>query len=838
MTTTALYPETVGFLRGAIEQPRIGVLKPPKNIIQTVQGAKALYFSYRCEHLRRIDLYAQIEGLIAGNPPYNPADLAKHKLSHIANFNNLDARSLYERGALAYWNLLNEAETLVKFELRPGTWLDKEKSNQSRVSDQDPALTEWADIMATHWNTVVRSWPSFSVAFNTLAGQLVKFGISPALWPDERDWRWRTVELARFFVEDQAQTDIELVTAICVETIFTAQYLFEMYEQFKGLESPKEVDWDFDKCPWNIRELSALLVWVANQFAKTDIEYFDMMDIQKRVQNGDLTYNAIFSDSIRIVSLFYKEYDGTISHYMFHPRWDNGNFLFFQPSQYKRMEEGIIIFTASPGEFTIHSNRGLGHKIFSGSQAMMQLDCSIVDMARMSATPIIQGVSTGSKDFEAIRFYPGVVTNVGTATFVENTLGANIEQLIGASQYIMQKLTFNIANSGDDPSRPDADTGSVSPTQARMQSYREFGVLKNNIAHFYSQLDRVVTNMTVKMLHSKPTYPGHEYVEEWKRRCMEDGVPKEVFSTGKTDVLGMPLHLKVRATRVAGDGSTLARILGLQELQAIAPEFGPKQARAYQREYVLAAMGNEYVSTFGPTDDQDETSGGASLAGVENAVMRASESPIFSNDNEHKAHFTTHMALGKDTIEKIQQQQLDAVQADKIFSVLIPHMEEHWKALQPSIFAVTYIKQTKAAWGQLEQYATLNHHNAAKEYQAQIKKQQEQEAKTNKVLTDEQLKNLQVQGDENRKNIQMQKKEQRSDEANTTRGEVMHEKVTEDAANQRLKINLEAGNKRAALRAVPAEPDLEGEDLPNLRNDLAKINGSTPAPYDLEKAPQ
>ncbi len=117
------------------------------------------------------------------------------------------------------------------------------------------------------------------------------------MWPDERDWRWRTVELSRFFVEDQAQTDIELVTATCVETIFTAQYLFEMYEQFKDLESPDTVDWNYSACPWNIRELSALLVWIANQFAKTDMEFFDMMDIQRRVQNGDLTYNAIFSDS-------------------------------------------------------------------------------------------------------------------------------------------------------------------------------------------------------------------------------------------------------------------------------------------------------------------------------------------------------------------------------------------------------------------------------------------------------------------------------------------------------------------------------------------------------------
>jgi hypothetical protein len=393
MTNIEAMPETPGFLRGAIQQPSPGVLKAPNNIIQTVQGAKALYYQYRTEHLRRIDLYAQIEGLIAGNPPYSPADLAKNKLSHIANFNNLDARSLYERGALAYWNLLNEAETLVKFQIRPGKWLDITTVKQGdKANDNDPKLTEWANIMSTHWNTVVRSWPSFSVVFNTLAGQLVKFGISPAVWSDERDWRWRTIELSRFFIEDQAQSDIALMTAAAVETVYTAQYLYEIYEQFKDLmPADPNAPWDYDQCPWNLRELGYLLIWVANQFAKTDMQFFDMMDIQRRVQNGDLTFNAIFSDSIRLVTLFYKEYDGSISHYMFHPRYDSGSFLFWQSKQFERMEEGLIVFTASPGEFTIHSNRGLGHKIFSGSQAMMQLDCSIVDMARMSATPIIRG---------------------------------------------------------------------------------------------------------------------------------------------------------------------------------------------------------------------------------------------------------------------------------------------------------------------------------------------------------------------------------------------------------------------------------------------------------------
>ena len=110
----------------------------------------------------------------------------------------------------------------------------------------------------------------------------------------------------------------------------------------------------------------------------------------------------------------------------------------------------------------------------------------MVDMARLSSTPFLKGLSVGSRDFEAIRVIPGVPTNIGSAEFVQTNFGANINQLIGLSQYMSSKIQFNAANAGDDPSMPDMDKGSISPTEVRTRSYKEFGVLKNNIAHFYN----------------------------------------------------------------------------------------------------------------------------------------------------------------------------------------------------------------------------------------------------------------------------------------------------------------------------------------------------------------
>lgn len=806
-------------LRGQIVPDANGNLVSPTNIVKTIQAAKNIYFKFRAEHVKRIDLYAKIEGLIAGNPPYNPAELQKFGLLHIANFNTLDARSLYKRGALAYWNLLNQAEVLFRLGLRfPG---EKGKA---------PELIEYADIMSHHLNDVIRSWPSYNTLTNMHGAQIVKLGISPIFWPDERDWRWRVVDLSKFFVQDQCQSDIEQITAVCVESFFTVQYLFEVYEEIKD-KKPGET-------PWSKDELTKLLLHMANTHAKTNFEFIDFVDMQRRLQNGDVCYDAIFSDSIRLVSLFYKEYDGKISHYMFHRNYDNGDFLYRFDNQYDCLQDAFVIFTASPGEATIHSNRGTGHELYSLAQAMNQIDCSIVDTVRWSSTPMVKGLSTGTKDFEAIRFIPGVPTNIGTAEFVQNNMGANIDQMIGGSQYLLNKLQYNIANAGDDPSQPDASVGSVSPSQARMQSYKEFGVLKNNIAHYYNQYDIVGRNMVSRMLKSKKGDPGYEYAHEWKQRCLDDGVPEELFSTGKMGIDGLPRHLRCKASRVAGDGSTLARIMGLQELQFLMPTFGPKQAREYQREYITATMGVDYLPVFLPdSSESDERAGGASLAGVENAVMKTGESAVFSMDNEHQSHMETHLALGDYTVKAIAGQQMDPIDGDKIFTVLIPHMAEHFEAIIRSPFSANFVEQVKKPFDQITQYARLNKKNAESMLQARIREQQEQQAAQQAAVSDETLKRMKTEAEIKRADYKVAAQVKRADQANVTRAEVMKQKIEKDSENQRLKIGLEHQNKTIETTNKNMLERTKAANEATLEQNKAQLEammGNTPAPADIE----
>src|SRR5436190_4752784 len=755
-------------------------------IIQSARAARTIYETMRQDHLRRINLYREIESLIQGSPPYNPQDLRQAGLDHVANFNDMSARAVYERACLAYWNLLQNADCIINFTLRLRT----------PDGQEPPELKHFAGVMARNWDFVIKTeWPSFLTNLESTTAQLVKFGVSPIVFPDEKDFKWRMVELNRFYVPNQSQIDIDTLGTVMIETDYPLSYLWQTYLEYENVPS--------EDAPWDIDELGKLLVHATNSILRGNSSSAtagsavsgasgagghysspstDMLDLQKRVLSGDVSLDSFYADTVRIISFFQKEYEGKISHYMFHRYFgsDSSKFLYSSEAQYENISRAIIIFTMNPGEFTIHANRGLGHKIFSLAQAKIQVACSLVDQAKWASTPIVKSGSLTTKDVEQIKFYPGVPTNIGTCELQQNNLGANVQNSVAVAQFLKSEVQYNVSYSGSDPGAPDPDQASISPSQARLMATREFSILKNFIAHFQRTVDVVFQNMTSVMLTATKGDTAYDTAQLWKERCIEDGVPQELFDISRRSLssrTGLPPHVHVTATRVAGSGSQTAEILGLQELQAIVGYFGPKAEIAFKRRFIAAAVGHESVEEFMQDENNpDETAGGASLAGVENAVMAGGKGAVFSPDNEHRAHFTTHMALAEQTIQGMQQQQMDVVQADSIFTVLVPHMGEHLQALGQNVFAQQFFAQAKPAFDQVARQANLNHKNAAKVAQDRIRQQQEQQAQQQQVMNDEQLKNLQVTNEERRKDMKLQAQLKRQEQAGQAKEQALERK--------------------------------------------------------------
>lgn len=801
---------SLGVIRGQIIQTAIGSIKAPENIVQTVTAARQMYESLRFQNMKRIELFAAIEGLIQGNPPYDQQELDQNGMN-IANFNNMDGTARYEKSGLAFWNLLNASEYIAQF---------------CFYDTKTPEFTDYAEILARHFNTVVREWRSFVRNFCCLTGQLLKFGYASLIWSDERDWRWRPIETTRLFLPDEASTDTSLLTTIFVEAPFTVQELYNIYQVCKDLPP--------DTSPWNTDVLASFLIYRANQWVKnpgTENAIINMMDLQTRLQNNDVCLGWLFQDEVRLVTLFQKEYSGKISHYIFDKYYTtptgNDGFLYFVNEQYKDLEEAFALFTYSPDVFTVHSNRGVGHKLFAPCQATSQLDCDMFNMARFSSSPIIRTSALSTRDVGAITFRPGMPIDIGTAEFEQNQLGSNINGVVAASQYLLAKLSANITYAGDDPSVPDQVQGSLSDSQAKRKDYKEQGVQKNTIAHFYNQFDPVLYQMLVKMINSKKGDPGYEAFERWKELSILDGVPEELLATTKE---GKPRFFYCRASRAGGDGSTLGLMIGMDTIAPIAQGFPAKGMRRYQEDYVRNAMGQDYVTRYLSEEQPDSVSEGASEAQLENVIMKFGESPLFSPDNPQRAHITVHFEFLKYIMQLRAQDQMDAVQVDKIFSVAVPHQGEHIQFIAKNPLQRVFFESIKEAWNQVQNYAQLNRKNAESQLKAQLKQKQQDQEKTQEVLTDQQRKDFVAKREQDRKDIESAHKMDRNEQQSNTRADIQEKGVELGAENQRRKIDLDAQNKQLEIESKP----VEDRSVPELKQDLVDLQGVSPSLSDFK----
>lgn len=796
-------------MRGQVTQTDGGLLKAPESIVLSVLGAKAIFHRLRAASLKRMYMMAQIDGVINGEPPYDPDELREAKLDYIANTNMLDGRSLFERNAQAYWNLTYQSQTMARIQYITGS-ADDEKASE---------------ILSQHYHDILMEWPSFTVLEGVHSANIVRYGLSSLIWPDEQSWKWRVVDPYQMFIPDQAESDMEQMTVICVETNVSIQYLFNLWSEFN--------DKDSDSQPWNIDELEHLIIRLANTIDKTTNNILNVNDLMRRFYNGDMNLSNILSDEVQLISVYQREYNNKISHFMFHPLFDNGDFLYKVLNQYKSFNEVINIFSASAGEKTIHGNKGTGHKIYTSSQAIMRIDNSILDTSRLASTPVLSGSANGSQDLQQIRFYPGVPTLIGSATLQQNNFGTTIQQLVGASQFFTGKQNYNLGNSGDNPGQPDESSASMSAEQFKFKSVGEFGIQRQVIYHYYNSKDNQHRNIVSKMLYAIDGYPDAEYAQEWKERCIAAGLPRKIFEHLQKSRIGvLPKGWKVKAARVIGDGSALAAILNLEQFKTLVPGLPADGVKNFNRKAAIATIGPDHVTAMLGNDNADDKSAGSSLAGAENALMRLGESPIFSQDDQHRAHYATHMALNTWVIQLLEQQlqlpetgqTMDPVAADKIFANSIPHTQQHFQAeAQSGPFGEEWAKGQEKNFKQIFNYAQENKARAEQILSANLKQKTADTTATQTVMGDAQRKDFVVQKDEARKDTVIMAKEQRQTAAQNVRAETMRSKVLLDAGNKQLDVVLK--NKLEAQKASAEQ----------LRANIERMNGKTPATTDIEK---
>ena len=715
--------------KGVMDPNSDNVALAPMRVIPTAQAALAIYRNLRDRNLKRIGGYQKIQGMLDGNPPYNPARMMKEGLSDMCNVNWKDGEALYRQAVLAYWSLFNQVEFIADFKV---TLEEPKEMQMGEGSGYTPEGRKAASVMnaelgkiiSEEWNNVIRSWPSFNKRMNFHQGELLKFGLNAIIWPDERDWRFKPVSVKNFIVPDNTENDMEMIDLICIENTYSARYLWDVYDNISD-----------DNGVWNKKVLGDLLVRLANV---SDVNAYrtdrvDPLWLQSELKQGNLYFDALYNDDIRLVSIFVKEYDdGAFSHIMIHPSLSTDDFVYFNYKQYKNLREAFTYFTFSPGEEKLHANKGLGHSIYAAVEAITQLDCSLLDQAKRSGSLLLRSNPGRGADDRSVKFVPGGIIDLGECEVAQNTLGSNVQNIAETSRYFKQKILENNNISGFDSSTQDRDYQSAFTMQ--YQASREARVQRNVIAHYYEGLDRFFREIVRKMLLSKPSYPGYEYVKTWKENCIARGVPEEVFEIGDSVTPdGLPRHLQVSATRSAGSGSQTADIMEMQLVMNLLPQLGQRGRQAAMEDYIAAARGWRYKDRYMPMEDMDnQPTGHDTIASIENNQLSDGKQVIVSPDNNHLIHATNHMRMMQEWLQMYFQDSEAMYEGttllqkvNNVFAVAGPHFVKHLMILSQDPTMKAQYQQLNAQWAEVANYGDMIRHNADRQMQAQMQEQQE-----------------------------------------------------------------------------------------------------------------
>ena len=688
-----------------------GKLDEPDNVIPSESAARTVYDRLKHNHIKRCYTHERIQGMIDGNPPYNPKSLARAGLSDMCNVNWKDGDSIYRSVALAYWSLFNDVETMIDFKLN--------------LAQDEGLNSEWGKILSQEWDRTIRSWPNFSKHMSFHQGELLKFGLNAIIWPDERDWRFKPVNSKKFLVPDQTANDIDELSTIAIEHHYTAQFLWGIYEN-----APDNGHWDKESLGEILFQLSTIS---DEEFANSGA---GCAEIQRRIRNGDTFYDALYNDDITLVSIFQKEYEGGITHMMIHREISTSEKIYEYDRQYKSFREAVMYFSFQPGEETIHGNKGIGHSIFSSVEAITQLDCSVLDQARRAGSLLLKSGPSRGRDERAIKFVHGGIIDIGEADIQQNTMGNNVAQTVEVSRYFKQKIFANNSIAGQDPSSADRNIQSV--RQVQIQATKEAKVQKNMIAHYYEQLDHLFREIVRKMLRAKKSYPGFEYVGVWIDRCIARGVPKEIFDIGKAKLSpdGLPTYLEVFATRSAGSGSQIADQLEMQQIMQILPTLGERGRKAALKDYISSFRGHRYVSRyFPPEDQQQQPTGDDTIASIENNQFSEGKQVVVSPDNNHIIHMTNHMRMMKEIVQAYQQDPQGQVdekttllqKTDEILRVAGPHFVKHLFFAGQDPTRLAEIQQLNAEWAVIANFGDMIAVNANRQREADLAKLQRQQ---------------------------------------------------------------------------------------------------------------
>lgn len=586
----------------------------------------------------------KVNGMINGNPPFDPAVLRKTGQSHRCNVNFLEGKGIIDSRNTSFFQLFLDGQSLIECKLKD-RYQGRSKIWEGIVEE------EIKDLIANRW-------PDFEYEMMMLGQSMNTHGDAFPLWEAFDEWRWKTFLTGEVLFPENTKASIGYIKACVV------MGEFDIADLLKKVDNPIVTN-----IGWNVEQVKKCITRAHKKLSKNDATW---ETIQQQFSNGTLAMDNGIVSAIKVYHLLTKEDSGKISHYILEQGTEGDGFIFKKEEAYETMAEVFIPFIANLGNGYFHGIKGIGHRVYPSVVINNRLLNRAVDGA-MDSQSLILSFSEGKQRNESMLRLGNAIMLPTGAKLEQHSNVHNVEAATS-----MYGLLTQVNQSGQGIRRPGIatmignDTAQKTARADTRQAIEEVELGTTEIKLYYKLLDMLYKETCRRIWIGK----GSE-LKEFRNQCIERGVPEQLMNEFN--------RWRFRAPRLLGAGSKSMRHMTTQENLAIAahvPETGKKEII---RDYIEARGGVDAVNRYYPADEDATTpTRSHQMAQIENTLMRQNSGMIVSVDDWHVPHLTSHFPYLDELVTRAIQsgdQELvtETVRSSQLF---LDHIGNHMSYLK------------------------------------------------------------------------------------------------------------------------------------------------------------
>jgi hypothetical protein len=595
---------------------------------------------------------ARAQSMVDGDSPYSEEELRRNGIHGITNVNWGDLASAQREAEQPFNDILESMSSFGRVPFREGAVAPEQRARLERVIEEE-------------LYRLITKWDDFHFRWTLNAHYFTMWGVSFTYHDDHLDWRWNVGSMQDFKLPRGTKASINAVDRVACKVSMQPSDLYQKLQSAEIIGGG-----------WNREQI----IKSVNRAQPKPLNTSDPEALQAMYKD-----NAVFAGNttvvVEVVHEWVKELDGSVSHYIADYNGkseDNDGFLYERRSEFGSMSQFINAYlygVGTNGDF--HSIRGNAYALFGSAYALNKLRCAFIDKARDEATTFL---TTENEDATIDTMLtprgPYFQVNTGT-TFVERTTPPAAHNLVPAISAMTD--VFRMRTGGMAPNATSSmDRGQKTKYELQRRDEMDGKLSSDVLRRFFTAWGRDYREVVRRVSNADLTtdHPGGDEVMEYRRRCIERGVPEEALFQLDYDNISLNMGI--------GKGSTSERRAALGYLNEFAmPRLDPMGQRILLREGVAAYTDARFALELVPEEEGQRPPIDQQIANMENQLMKLGVPAVLEPNQDHVVHCGTHILMLQELNEQITVAAVELQDVIPQMQVAAEHATAHMEFIDP-----------------------------------------------------------------------------------------------------------------------------------------------------------